>query len=228
MSASSPAAPKYFQESASGVPIAVFGFGFALAVLSLSNTEIVALDANLFVPVALGTGALAMLIGGLFEFRNGNLFGGTFGVAYAAFLFTTAAILRWFSPEITDAAGASAFGDAFGAYLIVWAVFTAGLSVGAYYINVPAFLAFALLVIVYALLGIVNITEPGNDVLLNIAGWVGLVDSAAAWYLGMGIVLNATCPRPVLPMGPYPYRHEAASTVPPATVPPTGGAPTTT
>ena len=221
MSASD-AAPKYFQESASGVPIAVFGFGFSLAVLSLANAEIVPLDANLFVPVALGTGALAMLIGGLFEFRNGNLFGATFGVAYAAFLFTTGAILRWSAPEITGAAGVSAFGDAFGAYLLVWAVFTAGLSIGAYYINVPAFLAFGLLVIVYVLLGIVNITEPGSDFLLNLAGWIGLVDSAAAWYLGMGIVLNSTCPRPVLPMGPYPYWHEA-ETIPGSAPPQTGG-----
>lgn len=217
------AAPKYFPEFASGVPIAVFGFGFSLAMLSLSNTEIVSLDANLFVPVALGTGALAMLVGGLFEFRNGNLFGGTFGVAYACFLFTTAAMLRWFAPAITDTAGAGGFGDAFGAYLIVWAIFTAALTAGAYYINVPAFLAFALLVIVYVLLGIVNITEPGSNFLLNLAGWIGLADSAAAFYLGMGIVLNSTCPRPMLPMGPYPYR---ASRETAATAPPTVGAET--
>lgn len=201
-----PAAP----EAASGVPLAVFGFGFALSVLSISNTGIVTLDANLFVAVAFGTGALAMLIGGLWEFRNGNLFGATFGVAYACFLFTTAMILRWFAPELTEAAGGGGFGDAFGAYLIIWAIFTALLTIGAYHINGPAFVAFALLVVVYLLLGIVNIAQPESTWLVKTAGWVGLVDSAAAWYLGMGLLLNPMGARELLPMMPYPYRHHPA------------------
>ena len=106
-------------------------------------------------PVAFGTGALGMLVGGIVEFRNGNLFGATFGVAYACFLFTTPMILRWFAPEIAldRVAGVGGFGDSFGAYLLVWAVFTAFLTFGAYYVNLPAFLAFLLLVIVYVLVG---------------------------------------------------------------------------
>lgn len=198
---------KHFPETASGVPIAVFGFGFSLTMLSLANAEIVTPAANLFVPVALTTGALGMLVGGLWEFRSGNLFGATFGVGYACFLLTTAAMLRWFAPQLTEAAGPGGFGDAFGAYLIVWALFTALLAVGAYYINMPAFIAFTLLVVVYVLLGIVNITEPTSSFLTNLAGWVGLADSAAAFYLGMGIVLNPMCSRELLPMMPYPYRQ---------------------
>lgn len=196
---------KYFQESASGVPLAVFGFGFSLFVLSFSNAEIVPAAANLFVAVALGTGALAMLIGGLWEYRNGNLFGGTFGVGYACFLFTTALMLRWIAPEITKAAGANAFGDAFGAYLIIWAVFTAFFALGAWRINMPAFIAFALLVVVYAVSGIYNISHPSGTGLLKIAGWVGVVDSCAAWYLGFGLVLNPMFDHDVLPLMPYPY-----------------------
>jgi uncharacterized protein len=192
--------------AASGVPLAVFGFGFSLAVLSLVNTGIVGAQANLFIPAAFGTGALAMFVGGMWEFRNNNLYGATFGVVYACFLFTTAAILHWFAPGVTEAAGAGGFGDAFGAWLLLWAVFTAFLSVGAYYINMPAFIAFALLVVVYALLGIVNVAQPGSDTLTKLAGWIGLVDSAAAWYLGMGLVLNPMGSRPLFPMMPYPYR----------------------
>lgn len=129
-----PEPPASFQEAASGVPLAVFSFGFSVLALSLANAEIVTLNANLFVPVAFGTGALGMLVGGLWEFRNGNLFGATFGVGYACFLFTTALMLRWFAPEISadDVAGAGGFGDSFGAYLILWAIFTALLTIGAY------------------------------------------------------------------------------------------------
>ncbi len=205
--AAPPEPPRYFQESASGVPIAVIAFGFSVIALSLANAEIIKPEAGLFVPVAFGTGALGMLVGGLWEFRNGNLMGATFAVAYACFLFTTALMLRWFAPEITavKAVGASGFGDAFGAYLIMWTVITALFAYGAYYINLPAFLAFVLLAIVYLLAAIVNISEPTTNTLINITGWVGIADGLCAWWVGMGIVLNTMGPRPRIPMIPYPY-----------------------
>lgn len=202
-----PEPPRYFQETASGVPIAVFSFGFSVIALSLANAELFNLNASLFIPVAFGTGALGMLVGGLMEFRNGNLFGATFGVAYACFLFTTPMILRWFGPEIAldRVAGVGGFGDSFGAYLIMWAIFTAFLTVGAYYVNLPAFLAFLLLVFVYLLAGIVNITAPESNTLLNITGWIGIADGICAWWVGMGLVLNSMGPREIIPLYPYPY-----------------------
>lgn len=201
--------PKYFQEGASGVPLAVFAFGFSVIALSLANAGIVDPAASLFVPIAFGTGTLGMLVGGLWEFRNGNLFGATFGVGYSCFLFTTALILRWFAPEISaqEVVGSSGFGDTFGAYLLMWAVFTALLTIGAYYINLPAFLAFALLVVVYLLAGIVNITEPGSNTLINITGWIGIVDGLCAWWLGIALVLHGMGPRKIFPLVPYPYRR---------------------
>jgi succinate-acetate transporter protein len=205
--AAPPEAPKYFQEAASGVPIAVIAFGFSVISLSLANAEIINIATPLFVPVAFGTGALGMLVGGLWEFRNGNLMGATFATAYALFLFTTALILRWFAPEITalEAVGASGFGDAFGAWLLMWTVVTLAFAYGAYYINMPAFLAFVLLAIVYFLAAVVNIGEPESNTLLNIAGWVGILDGLCAWWVGFGLVLNTMGPRPRIPMIPYPY-----------------------
>ena len=57
------------------MPLAVFAFGFSVMSLSLANAELFNLNASLFVPVAFGTGALGMLIGGSMEYRNGNLYG---------------------------------------------------------------------------------------------------------------------------------------------------------
>lgn len=206
-STAEPEASKYYIEPASGVPIAVIAFGFSVIALSLANAEIIKLQAGLFVPVALGTGALGMLVGGLAELRTGNLFGSTFALAYACFLFTTAMILRWFAPEITalKAVGVSGFGDTFGAWLIMWTVITLLFAYGAYFINLPAFLAFVLLAIVYAGAAIVNITEPTSNTLLNIVGWIGIADGLCAWWVGMGLALNTMGPRPVIPMIPYPY-----------------------
>lgn len=194
----------FYPASATGVPLAVACFGFSLAMLSLSNAHIVNARAiGIFVPVALITGGIGMLVGGLAEFRNGNVFGATFGVIYACFLITTAVILRFFSPTIILAAGVDGFGDAFGAYLILWAIFTAMLAVGARFINLPAFAAFGLLAVVYVLLGINNIVQPTSTTLAKVGGWVGLVDSAAAWYLASALILNATIGRQVLPLFPY-------------------------
>ena len=184
------------------MPLAVFAFGFSVMSLSLANAELFNLNASLFVPVAFGTGALGMLIGGLMEYRNGNLYGATFGVVYACFLFTTPLILRWFAPEIAldRVAGVGGFGDSFGVYLLMWAVFTAFFTYGAYYVNLPAFLAFLLLAIVYAINGIVNITAPESSFLLNLGGWIGIVDGICAWWVGFGLVLNEMGPRPIIPM----------------------------
>jgi uncharacterized protein len=189
---------------ASGVPLAVFAFGFSVLALSMANAEFFNPAAGLFVPVAFGIGALGMLVGGIMEFRNGNLFGATFGVAYACFLFTTPMILRWFGPEISigRVAGVGGFGDSFGAYLLMWAVFTAFLTYGAYYVNLPAFLAFFLLILVYVLVGIVFITSPSTNTLLHIAGWIGIADGICAWWVGFGLVLNDMGPRPIIPMPP--------------------------
>ena len=49
-------ASKYFQEPASGVPLAVFAFGFSVIILSMANAGWIDARAGLFVPVAFGTG----------------------------------------------------------------------------------------------------------------------------------------------------------------------------
>ena len=158
-----------------------------------------------FVAVAIGTGALGLLIGGLWDFRGGNLFGGTFGVAYALFLLTTGLLLRFFAPTIITGVGANAFGDAFGAWLIMWAIFTAVMAVGAYTINMPAFLAFALLFALYVILGIAGLggTASWVTTLTKIGGWVALADAVAAWYLGFGVLLNTTVGREMMPLFPH-------------------------
>ncbi|MEX8925914.1 acetate uptake transporter, partial [Salmonella enterica] len=50
-----------------------------------------------------------------------------------------------------------------------------------------------------ALLAVGNIT--GNEAIIHIAGWVGLVCGASAIYLAMGEVLNEQFGRTILPIG---------------------------
>jgi succinate-acetate transporter protein len=195
-----------FPATASGVPLSVFTFGFAVGILGLVETGILSSAAiGVFIAVALGTGGIGLFVGGMWDYRGGNLFGATFGAAYGLFLLTTGLILRFFAPAFVGSAGANAFGDAFGAWLILWAVFTVGMSIGAYRINMPAFLAFVLLAAVYLILGIADLGGTAGWVsgLTKAGGWVALVDMVAAWYLGFGIVLNASMGKDMIPMFPY-------------------------
>ena len=195
-----------FPATASGVPLSVYAFGFSVGVLGLVETGILSSAAlAMFTAVALGTGAVGLLVGGLWDFRGGNLFAGTFGVAYALFLFTTGLILKFFAPGVIATAGAGAFGDAFGAWLILWAIFTAMLTFGARTVNLPAFLAFVLLIAVYVVLAIANLGGSAGwvDGVTKAGGWLALADGAVAWYLGTGILLNVMTGRDMLPLWPY-------------------------
>lgn len=195
-----------FPASATGVPLSVYAFGFSVGILGLVDIGLLNSAASvMFIAVALGTGAVGLLIGGLWDFLSGNLFGGTFGVAYALFLFTTGLILKFFAPGLIAAAGPAAFGGAFAAWLILWAIFTALLSVGARVINLPAFLAFVLLAAVYLFLAIASLGGSAGWAgdLTKVGGWLAIADGIAAWYLGTGLLLNATLGRDLLPLWPY-------------------------
>lgn len=196
----------FFPRTASGVPLAVFSFGFAVGMLGLVDTNIVTgLASGMFVATAFGVGSVGLFIGGLWEFRANNMFGGTFGVAYGLFLFTTALMLKVFAPAVIKAAGADGFGHAFGAWLILWAIFTAVMAVGGRTVNLPAFTAFGLLAVVFVILGIAAIGGTAGYVanLTKAGGWVALADSVAAWYLGAGILLNGMLGRELIPLFPY-------------------------
>ncbi|TMM02071.1 MAG: hypothetical protein E6G10_11025 [Actinobacteria bacterium] len=199
-----------------GLPLAIGAFGFAVLMLGLADARVFSPAAGgIFVPVAFGTGAFGLGIGGLWEFRANNTFGGTFALFYSAFLLTTGLMLKVFQPGIVDASSQAAFNDAFGAWLILWCIFTFMLSVGAYHINMPAFVAFVLLAVPYGILGIASISAPGDlsDTLTKIGGWVLIVDGATAWYLAWALAVNSFI-GDRLPLWPYPYTRKAAAPPP--------------
>jgi succinate-acetate transporter protein len=211
-----PAAEPFAPQAGIGVSLSVGVFGFSVIMLGLASARVFNPAASgIFVPVALGLGATGLIFGGVFEMRANNVFAGTFSLLYAGFLIATGLILRTFSPDIIKAAGAAGFGDAFGSWLLLWCVFTAGLTYAAYYVNMPAFLAFALLAVAYLLLGLANIGNPGGtvDFLSKAGGWVLIADGLAAWYLSWGLAVNSVVGDRI-PLYPYPYSAAQAQEAP--------------
>ena len=187
---------------ASGVPVAVFGFAAVVTMLSLNNAGVIA-SGTLFVPVAMVVGFFAIGIGGLFEIRNGDLFGGTFGIAYAAFLLATGVSLRFFAPAPdASAADSAAFGVALGAWLLVWALISLIFTVAARLVNIAALVAFALLTAVLLFAGLANIVGGEAAVTLTkLSGWAGIADGLASFWLAGGLLLNTMYGRDLLPLG---------------------------
>ncbi len=199
-----------FPATATGVPLSAFAFAFAVGTLGLVDTGILPAAASaMFIAVALGIGAGGLLVGGLWEFRRGELFGGTFGVAYAGFLLSTGLILKFFAGPIVIGAGVARFNRSFAVWLILWAIFTVILAIGAWHINVAAFMPFSLAVGVLVLLAIALLGGAAGWAggLTKVGGWVAIADGAAAGYLGTAILLNSTIGKDLLPLRPY---HPAA------------------
>jgi succinate-acetate transporter protein len=200
-----------------GVSLSVGVFGFAVIMLGLADARVFTpLATAIFVPVAIGLGAFGLTFGGIYELRANNVFAGTFSLLYAGFLLTTGLILRGtFSPLLVKTAGAGGFGDAFGTWLLLWCVFTAALTVAAYHINLPAFLAFALLALAYLLLGLANVGGTGStvDFLTKAGGWVLVLDGLCAWWLSLGLAINSVIGDKV-PLVPYPYGAQAQAEAP--------------
>jgi uncharacterized protein len=201
-----------YPATAPGVPLSAFAFAFAVTMLGLVQTGILTSAANdVFIATCFGIGAVGLLIGGLWEFRSGELFGGTFGVGYSGFLFSTALILKFFAGPIIVASGVLGFDHAFAAWLILWALFTAVFAIGASSISLAAFAPFTLALFVLVLSAIANLggTATWTSDVTRISGWFALADGFAAGYLAAAIVLNVTLGRELLPMWPAKSRPKA-------------------
>jgi succinate-acetate transporter protein len=80
------------------------------------------------------------------------------------------------------------------------------LSWGAWYINMPAFLAFVLLAVGYLFFGLANfVNSPTAKILSTAGGWVLIVDGLVAWYLAWGLAINTMVGDKVR-LWPHPYR----------------------
>ena len=75
-----------------------------------------------------------------------------------------------------------------GFYLLIWAIFTAGMFIGALKHNNATKMVFGSLTILFLLLALGDFT--GNATIKMIAGFEGLVCGLSAMYSGLGQIIN--------------------------------------
>lgn len=195
----------FFPVTAPGVPLSAFAFAFAVGMLGIYDTGMLPLAASSMVVAALlGIGTIGLLVGGMWEYRAGELFGGTFGLGYAGFLFSTGIFYQFFYEPLSKAAGPVGVNHTLAAWFIMWAIFTAIFAISARTIALAAVAPFTLAFIVLLLTVIAELggTAGWTGDFTKAAGWAGILDALAAGYLGAALVINTCYAKTILPLFP--------------------------
>lgn len=169
-------------------PLGLFGFATTTLVLSAANSNFTGVTAGGALTLALAFGGLAQLLAGMWEFKNGNTFGGVAFSSYGAFWISFWAFLS----VGTDTTALVSGNNNLGWYLIGWAVVTGLLTLGTLRLNTGLLVVFVLLFITYILLAVGAFNPPAKgDLPSPIAGYFGIATAIAAYYVGAAGVLRS-------------------------------------
>jgi len=186
-------------------PLGLAGFAGTTFFLSVVNTNMLGASAQTVVlGLALFYGGLAQLLAGMWEFVKGNTFGAVAFTSFGAFWMSFWYLLNHLPKD-------AKFGDlvhGIGLYLLVWAIFTAYMTVAATRVSGAVLIVFVLLTLTFIALAIGWFGYSETDFVKNgsawihIGGWLGLLTALAAWYASFAAVTNSTFRRVVLPTFP--------------------------
>ncbi len=178
---------------ANPAPLGLMGFGMTTILLNLHNSGLFPLG-SMILSMGIFHGGLAQIIAGIMEFRNRNMFGMTAFTSYGLFWISLVVLILlpntgWIQP--TSQAGMAA-------YLFMWGLFTALMTVSASRLNYAIFTVFLSLTILFFLLSI----GQYNSMIHKIAGYEGIICGFTAIYTAFAEVTNEIYGRIVLPLRP--------------------------
>ncbi len=183
-------------------PLGLSAFALTTFVLSVINAQIIvphpASNTTIFVGSAVFYGGLAQLLAGMWEFRNGNTFGGVAFTSYGAFWLSFAApFIPGLGIKLTD------LNPALGVYLLGWTIVTAIFMIASFRLNAALAAVFVLLFLTFVCL---TIGALSSTVFWGqLGGWLGIVTALVAWYAAAaGLLRSVTGGAVQLPT--YPFR----------------------
>lgn len=177
-------------------PLGLAAFALTTFLLSMFNAGLLPEAGEpVVLPLAAFYGGLTQFVAGIWEFRNNNTFGATAFTSYGAFWLTFWALETFYASRIPE----DQLPLFVGWFLIAWAVFTAYMWIGSFRVSVAVNIVFTLLTATFLVLGIGDVL--GNDTIVVVGGYLGLVTALLAWYASAAGVLNDTIGRTILPVG---------------------------
>lgn len=148
---------------------------------------------------AFAYGGLAQLLAGMWEFRNGNVFGATAFSTYGAFwlgLGLYAVLVEGGSPNVANDLGwiLAAFAM-FNLYMLLWST----------RVSVAVFLVFLTLQVTEVVLSVGFFMQAAGtanaDTVVKAGGILGVLTALVAWYTSAAGVVNGMASRRVVPVG---------------------------
>lgn len=176
--------------------LGLMGFGMTTVLLNLMNANILSTDSlGVILPLGLFYGGIAQVIAGLFETKQNNTFSATAFLSYGFFWLSFVGLNLFPTFGLVPQASS----EAVGFYLVLWGIFTAGMSVVTLKENRMLQTVFFSLTILFFLLALSDFT--GLIFIKRVAGYEGLFCGASAIYLAMAEIINDAYGREILPLG---------------------------
>jgi uncharacterized protein len=198
-------APGWGASIADPGPLGLAGFAGTTFFLSVVNTNMLGASVQTIVlGLALFYGGLAQLLAGMWEFVKGNTFGAVAFTSFGAFWMSFWYLLN----HLPTSAHPKDLLHGVGVYLLVWAIFTAYMTVAAMRTSGAILSVFVMLTLTFIALAIGWLSEStgdfakNNDTWINLGGWLGLVTAILAWYASFAAVTNSTFKKVVIPVFP--------------------------
>lgn len=188
-------------------PLGLAAFAGTTFFLSVVNTNMLSAGVTGSVlGLALFYGGLGQLLAGMWEFARGNTFGALAFSSFGGFWLSYWYLVDHVAPGLEKTAKPSDFFHSLGLYLLVWAIFTAYMTIVATRVSGAVLAVFVALTLTFIALSIGNFaadpTAVGPNGWTKLGGWLGLVTAVLAWYASLAGVMNATAKRVVFPTFP--------------------------
>lgn len=189
---------------ANPAPLGLIAFATTTLVLSAGNSNFTGVNPGGAVTLAFAFGGLAQLLAGMWEFKNGNTFGGVAFSSYGTFWISYWAYFTFTGDGALLAAKGGENDIAW--YLVGWAIVTGIYLICTLRLNWGLVAVFALLFITYILLAIGAFNPPAPGNLPNpIGGYFGIATAIVAYYVGLAGLLTEVSGKkinlPVFPIG---------------------------
>jgi hypothetical protein len=202
MTAESPAAVKTPVPPAPRVadpaPLGLAAFAGTTFFLSVVNTGMLGDTVETVVlGLALFYGGLAQLLAGMWEFVNHNTFGALAFTSFGAFWMSFWYLLNHLPAD----AKPDDLYHGVGVYLLMWAIFTAYMTIAATRVSAVVLAVFAFLTLTFAVLAI-GWLDDHSSTWIHVGGWLGLITAVLAWYGSLAGVANFTFKRQLFPTMP--------------------------
>ena len=198
--ASAPAAGSTIADPA---PLGLAGFAATTFFLSVVNTNMVSATVGGGVlGLALFYGGIVQLLAGMWEFTRGNTFGAVAFSSYGGFWLSYWYLGDHVLPKIATSAKAVDINHALGLYLLIWAIFTAYMTIGATRVSGAILGVFGFLTLTFIALCIGAFNGTPLNGWDKLGGWLGIITAILAWYASFAAVTNSTFKRVVLPTMP--------------------------